>query len=264
VVLTSKRKAKRPEQRKARRPDRLREMYDLYASGATLAEAGQAFGVTRERARQLFKEAGFKVRTPAEAAAIKRALVHGRASEIVTAFNRLRDVDRVAAELSVPKAAVREVLDAHLSETERRSSWKQMPKKYADDELVDFLRRASVALGGVLTAAEYDKYAKGRTTDDGRSWPTHQTAFKRFGSWRAALMSAGLAANPTSAIAGQRLFERGHCIDAVRAVSRDLGKVPTAAEYDVVAQESGGALPSQATVRDRCGKWNNVLALAGF
>jgi hypothetical protein len=148
--------------------------------------------------------------------------------------------------------------------SERRARRKKPSQIYSETELIEFLQIASQTLGGVLTTAAYTEFARTRKTSDGRRWPTHQTHFKRFGSWRKALAAAGLAANPTSAISGKTLFQTEHCIDAVRAVSREIGKVPTASAYDAAARRSGGALPSQATVRNRCGTWNDVLRMAGL
>ncbi len=139
---------------------------------------------------------------------------------------------------------------------------KRAKPKYSDEEIIECLRTASVELGGVLTAAEYTSFAKQRKFPDGRPWPGHQTPFHRFGSWRAALQRAGLEANPPSAIAGQRIFTRERCIDAILEVERELGHAPTAAEYELAAAASGGVLPSLATVRSRCGRWRGALVLA--
>jgi hypothetical protein len=137
-------------------------------------------------------------------------------------------------------------------------------KKYSDEELLRILKEANIALGGVLTTSAYDQLSKGRYLDDGRPWPTHQTHFHRFGSWRVALHAAGLMANPSSPIAGQRLFEQSHCVDAVRHVQRELGTAPTIRSYEAVVRTTNGALPSVATVRNRCGSWRKALQLAGL
>src|SRR5665213_3650696 len=52
-----------PQNRKPRSPDeRVPPMYRDYLSGATLAEAGKPFDLTRERVRQLFRDAGLPTR----------------------------------------------------------------------------------------------------------------------------------------------------------------------------------------------------------
>jgi hypothetical protein len=115
-----------------------------------------------------------------------------------------------------------------------------------------------------LTTSGYNQFARDRSFADGRPWPTYQTHFHRFGSWRGALLAAGLSANPSSAMAGQRIFDKSHCIDAIRHVRREVGAVPTASEYESMARASSGALPSLATVRTRCGSWSEALRMAGL
>src|SRR5688572_10521631 len=40
------------------------------------------------------------------------------------------------------------------------------------------------------------------------------------------------------------LFEVGHCLDAVRHLHRELGKVPTAEDYERFASDSGVLIPA--------------------
>jgi hypothetical protein len=236
----------------------------MYESGATLEEVGHAFGITRERVRQIFRDNGMPVRSVKDAHALQRARQSRQhASRIEDRFRHLRDVDAVAQELQLPKTLVAEIVEDSFTPAERRKP-KTMRKKYSDEELITFLQAASTALGGVLSAHGYTAYARGRKTGDGRPWPTHQTHALRFGSWRAAVTAAGLAANPSSPIAGQTIFEDGHCIDALRAAARALGRTPTADEYEEFARSSKGALPSQATVRHRLGGWYQALERAGL
>lgn len=208
-------------------------MYAKYDNGASLREVGEEFGLTGERVRQLFARNGLKTRSRLEAKAHLKAA-------------------REAA-LQAEREEMRK---------RRRTSADWIEKKYSDVELLQILRDASDAIGGVLTTSGYDQFAKGRSFIDGRPWPTHQTPFNRFGSWRKALLAAGLAANPSSPIAGQRIFDPNHCIDAIRHVHRQVGAVPTFSEYESIARASNGAFPSGATVRNRCGSWTEALRMA--
>jgi hypothetical protein len=236
----------------------------MYEAGATLEEVGRAFGISRERVRQIFRDHGLPVRSVQDAHTVQRARQSRQyADRIKDRFRDLRDVDAVAKELRLPKTLVVEVVNGAFTAAERRKP-KQAKKKYSDDELIEFLRAASMALGGVLSAQGYTDYARGQTTQDGRPWPTHQTHALRFGSWRDAVKAAGLAANPSSPIAGQTIFEDGHCIDALRAAARALGRPPTADEYEEFARASNGAFPSQAAVRQRLGRWYQALERAGL
>ena len=236
----------------------------MYDGGATLEEVGRAFGVSRERVRQIFRDHGMPVRSVKDTHALQRARQsRQRANRITDRFRDLRDVDAVAHELQLPKTLVAEVVYGAFTAPKRRKPTRAR-KKYSDEELIRFLQGASTALGGVLTAQGYTDYARAHETQDGRPWPTHQTHALRFGSWREAVKAAGLAANPSSPIAGQTIFEDGHCIDALRAAVRALGHPPTAQEYEEFARASNGALPSEATVRIRLGRWYKALDRAGL
>jgi Homing endonuclease associated repeat len=209
---------------------RVEEMHVLYRAGRSLRAVGAEFGISAERVRQLFRENDLGTRSPDEGKAMRKR-------------QREKRKDNVAEKTSRPPAA-----------------W--ISKKYTDEELLEVLRKTSEALGGVLTTLAYNEYAAGRSFPDGRPWPSHQTHFHRFGSWRQSLLSAGLAANPSSAISGQRIFDRGQCIDAIRHVGRELGHPPSLRQYETLARKSNGGLPSGATVRNRCGSWSAAVRLA--
>lgn len=249
--------------------DRAAVMYKAYADGATLQEVGDRFGISRERVRQIFRAYGWDVRSIKQAAALRRVSEHALAPQILDLQTRLNDVRQVAEQLGVTQVTVRDVLEAaELANprpaSTRRRKYGSTQKRYAEEELLDCLRSASQALGGVLTTAAYAEFIQGRSLADGRLWPTHQSLQLRFGSWREALRRAGLRANPSSPIAGQRIFETAHCIDAIRHVAREVCHTPTAADYEHAARASGGALPSLATVRHRCGGWLDALRAAGL
>lgn len=250
--------------RKKKGQERVARMYALYNEGATLQEVGERFDLTRERVRQLFREHDLPVRSVAEAMALRRALeAQNLTRAIREAFAETHDIAKVAARCGVPRSLAREVIEEEFEPREWRKQ-KAAHKKYSDEELLDFLRRASAAIGGVMSGGAYDKFARAKKTKDGRPWPTKQTAMLRFGSWREALIEAGLPTNPSSPIAGQILFDQGQCVDALRAAARHFGRPPTVSEYDEFARQSNGALPSAATVRNRLGKWYEALTKAGL
>lgn len=240
--------------------DRAEAMYTFYSEGATLARVGYKFGLTRERVRQVFDAHGFPRLSLSERRAREVEL---RADEIVGKFRELRDERSVAEDLNLPIRSVNGILRQRLPAAELRRHAKY-PKKYSDDELISMLQEASQALGGVLTKDDFETYGRGRALSRGRPWPTGQTHMHRFGSWRKSLAVAGLRANPSSAIHGQTLFDEAHCTDAIRHVARELDKVPTCAEYELFAKGTNGALPSSATVRNRCGRWYEALGKAGL
>jgi hypothetical protein len=250
----------------ARIPDRVLEMRKLYDTGASLAEVAERFDLTRERVRQLFGAHGLPTRSAAETAALRRGQLMSRhQQQIFDLIDAGAAPHDIAERLAIPLQLVLETLDGDQSRVRlaayRRTAKRQPKPKYTNEEILECLRTANVELGGVLTTSEYTRFARTHKFPDGRPWPMHQTSVLRFGSWRAALQRAGLEANPPSAIAGQRLFTREHCVDAILEVEREFGHPPTAAEYERTAAASNGVLPSLATVRHRCGGWQAALVL---
>lgn len=258
------------------RGQRAREMYALYEQGATLEEIGICYGITRERVRQIFRKAGLASRSRADAM-IKysdeelldclRLAAHAGGGTLnsneydkFARNQRFSDGRRWPARLTLQNRFGSFVKARDMAGV-RRSARKQY-KLYSDAELIDCLRSASATLGGVLAHVAYDEFAVDQSFSDGRAWPTSQTHSLRFGSWVMALKAAGLPFNPSAG--RSKLFEQTNCIDAVRSAARALGKIPTVTEYEALARESMGALPSFSTVRNRCGTWANAVQLAGL
>lgn len=241
-------------------------MADAYVAGATLQHIGDEHSISRERVRQILRHAGYdmdELKAKAKAARGRR-IRREQGPAIREMLGLGRTASEVASALGVPLDVVKRIDagDPSYARTRRIARHKTYAPKYGDEDVLSCLREANAALGGVLTTAAYDAYARGRTLPDGRPWPTHQTAHLRFGSWRAALERAGLSANASSPIAGRRIFTDGHCIDAILEVERVLGHLPSVAEYERYAAAMAGVLPSAATVRNRFGGWRRALEAA--
>jgi Homing endonuclease associated repeat len=240
-------------------------MYDFYATGATLEEVGVRFGLTRERVRQVFQEAGLPTRSIAETLSLRRErAVHERSEEICAAYSTRRDVGEVARALDLPRVVVKEVVERHFPPPERRRRPRAATPKYPTEEMIAFLRQASAAASLPLTTGRYSRYAEGRQTDDGRSWPSTHTYVKRFGSWRKALVRAGLAVAPRRASPPRRRFSEADCIRALRKAAEVIEEVPTATAYDELARASRGRLPSAMTITNRLGTWHQALTRASL
>lgn len=235
-----------------------------YAAGSTLEEVGQKYGLTRERIRQLLKKHGFNLD---ELKVSSRSARKRQKTEELETFisDRLKggaDFQSIAHDAGVSLSTVERLgrVDHDLV-VMARVNRKRLAPLYSEAEILECLRVANRLLGGVMTSVEYEGVAVAQKLDDGRDWPGRQTAMGRFGSWRKALVAAGLPANPSSAIAGQRQYEAEHCIDAILEVERSLGHAPSAREYDLYARSNGG-LPSLSTVRHRHGQWHVAVARA--
>jgi len=256
---------------------RAREMYALYEDGATLEEVGICFSLTRERVRQIFRDAGLATRSVAEASGVPKKYSDAELIDCLRHTSSALRSGLMTTDYAVFARTQRfsngrpwPTISTHLN---RFGSWanalkvagvqpgvrKVWAKLYSDAELIDCLQGAHRALGGVLAKAVYDKFASERCFTDGRPWPTGQVPSQRFGSWREALHKAGLRSNPPSAAAGQRRFGQADCLDAVRSVAHKLGRAPTSNEYCDLARQSAGALPSLSTVHNRCGTWSEAI-----
>ena len=124
----------------------------MYEAGATLEEVGRAFGISRERVRQIFRDHGLPVRSVKDSSALHRARQSRQYSSLIKdRFREVCDVGVVAHELQLPKTLVAEIVENAFTPAERRKP-KNARKKYSHDELIEFLRAASAALGGVLSA----------------------------------------------------------------------------------------------------------------
>jgi hypothetical protein len=243
---------------------RTREMYELYVAGATLEEVGARFSVTRERVRQIFREAGMSIRTMRETIALRNdRLVRQHGEEIRAAFLVSKDIGVVAQQFGLPRVVVREAVKDLLPVVAPPQLRRKLPPIYSTQELLAFLQEAGSAVADVPNAAAYRRYAQGRQTSDGRSWPSPHTIISRFGSWRKALLQAGFKVKPPPRRAAKRRFSEADCLEALRAATQALGAAPTAAVYArFVRSAAKGAFPSEMTIRNRFGSWQKALEKA--
>jgi transposase len=244
----------------------VQEMYELYELGATLAEVGEEFGLPYKRVFEIFRRAGLKTRSPSQTQALKTQADEDRAQEIVDRFRELNAPRAVAEELEIPLTIVKRILRQQVPKGEytARVLEGKRPNRFSDEELLSFLRHASTFLLGPLSAEAYRRIAHSHRTPDGRRWATAETFVRRFGGWRKAVLAAGLEANDRLGIAHTRPFTADDCVKAIHDAQRDLGKVPTRAEYAAYAQKSKQSQPSLAVVLRRCGTWTEVLQKAGL
>lgn len=245
---------------------RTREMYELYVAGSTLEEVGARFQLTRERVRQIFREAGMSIRTMQETIALRNdRLVRQHSEEICAAFLVSKDIGVVAQQLDLPRVVVREAVKHLLPVSVPHQPRKSPSPIYSTEELLAFLQEVGSVTPGVPSAEAYRRYAQGRQTSDGRSWPSSHTIVSRFGSWRKALLQAAFEVKSAPRGAVKPRFSEADCVEALRAAARALGLVPTATTYgEFVRSSLKGAFPSEMTIRNRFGSWQKALEKANL
>jgi hypothetical protein len=245
--------------------ERTRQMHSAYVTGLTLEQVGKLFGLTRERVRQIFREADLSIRSTSETRALRsKHLLEGCGEEIKAAFLISHNVEQVAHRFGLPIAVAKEFIKTQFPHTWERRPQKPPDPKYPTEEILELLREAAAAVGGELREPSYRRYAKGRSIADGRSWPSNATVTARFGSWSRALIAAGLKPLGPLSSRSHRKFSDDDCVEAIRVIAEKLGEPPTVAAYREFARESDGAYPSDATLRQRFGTWYEVLVRAGL
>lgn len=242
-------------------PNRDERMAEMYLAGSTLTSIGDYFDLTRERVRQILKKNGVVRRSAAEHAVASRERSIGQyAAQIDALFDEMRSIPKVVNEMKrygVPARWVEQHLHPRRNECLRTHV---VPQIWTNDAILEVLREASQGKGTV-TIPSYQKWRKEGALVNGKRPPTHSIIAWRFGSWRNALASAGLANNPARRTYTRRWTKE----DALRAVAiyvnqmNELGKRPTFNGYDIWSR-SIEDVPSGAYIRLLTGmSWSQVL-----
>ena len=260
------------------------EMARLARLGLTLQEIGEQTGVSRERVRQvLAKNWPELARQRKIAAARSRVRRNERLSvaaqrnrwdalnqelrqagievaDVTDFLRKTRLVDKTAAHFRIGADAVKDLY--HLSGSRFLLAEQPVPSaaRFEDRDLIRYLRLAADELGvTTLTVSAYNDFAARQklTTE---VWPTSQTVFKCFGSWRDGCDAAGLASG-TGRVTYYREYPAQRCrqfLDTYVIQALQAAEYPSRRAYAHWAKHNGG--PSLATLRNRLGSWSDSLA----
>lgn len=240
------------------------ELIRRYDDGETLASIGHDYGVTGEAVRQRLAALGRPGASGRQSARERRqARMEAATPEVVKAFRELRDVHAVASTTGVDTTTVRAILDDHDLLHQAVPKVRNKPSQYTDEEILDCIRSAASTQPQGLSHSAYDEHAKPLTLDDGRRWPTHQTATLRFGSWADACKAAGVEPGRRMRKEYAVKWDAEDCVKAVAAFLEESwaeGNRATVVGYD--EWQSDREAPSAATVRQRLGGWSAAVRLA--
>ena len=236
---------------------RAQQMCRMRAAGCTLQEIGEAFDVTRERARQIIRDAGGP--SSDESAAARRVRVRAqreslraRALELAVAEPG-RTIGQAAAQLGVTEPALRSALgpDARRYFLSRQGR----DRMFSDGAILAHLREAARQRGEPLTVRGYEEV---RTSFGGASAPL---VLQRFGTWRQACARAGIAAGQSVRRSYPRRWTSAELVQAVAAYLAQGGARGSFADYERWARSTERA-PSGQTIRTRFGTWSRAKAEA--
>lgn len=245
--------------------ERVSVMCQLRAEGHSLQGIADAFSLTRERVRQIIRDANGPSRE--EALAARRAARERRAAELrEQAMGICRatpgiSAEEVARQIGVTSAAVRRALgeDARLLLVAKHDA----VALFSDEAILEHIRRAAQLAGQPLTVR---KYEIAREQFDGASAPL---VLQRFGSWRAACAQAGVAHGQPVRPNYARRWTREQLVASVAEYLLADGARGSFAHYEVWARQRSGT-PSGQTIRAQLGRWSKaksdalaLLALQG-
>lgn len=255
---------------------------ELAQLGWTLEEIGGDVGVSRERVRQLLRDHPEIAATRKQAAAERRANLaaedkasarHDEAElarlhivnaghdpdAVIDHLEKTRRVAKTARSLSLDPAIVRRLYRAAAPPFRVVERTPAATRRFEDEQMIDYLRIAAHHLKTTrLTSAAYQAFA-GRQNLTPQVWPSAQSIMQRFGSWVDAVEAAGLEA--TRKREYEQNFPPARCREFVDRYIREVslaGRRPTLGGYASWAGEHGA--PSAATIRNRLGRWGDVLA----
>ncbi len=229
----------------------------LVRDGATLAEAGQAYGIGRERVRQILRAEGIEVSSLPDRREQRRSRRIANRRALAPAIEALwrqgLPNPEISKELGVPVKAVRQLIGERVpaEERARRGAELRRGARMPDESMIKALQEAARALGRTPGRAAYDGL-RARGAMDG---PSGDTIAYRWGGWAIACEAAGLTPNARPRHLGHATYSDDDYRAAVRRVSEFLGHPPTQAEYRA-ARLPGE--PSVHAVNLRFGGWLNA------
>lgn len=232
-------------------------MCQMRAEGRSLQSIAEEFALTRERVRQIIRDAGGPGRQDASAARAAKA-EHERLNLREQALRLCRErpgstADDVASALGVTAAEVR----AALGDDARRVliSTHRPGVTFEDADILQHLRRAAALAGEPLTVRMYEEV---RARVGGASSPL---VLQRFGTWREACAHAGVKHGQPLRAHYERRWTRDQLVDAVADYLCCDGARGSFADYERWARGVEGA-PSGQTIRTQLGTWSRAKAEA--
>lgn len=236
---------------------RARMMCDMRAAGFSLQEIGRIFGVTRERARQIIRDADGP--DSDEAAEARRRRVSEERDELREQALELagaepgRTIEETAELLEVSEAMLRSALgdDAKRYFLTRQPS----ARVFSDQAILAHLREAERQAGSPLTVRAYESV---RGSFGGASAPL---VLQRFGTWREACEEAGVEPGRSVRRDYRRRWTEAEMIEAVAEYLEQDGARGSFADYERWARATDG-IPSGQTIRTQFGTWSKAKSEA--
>src|SRR5690625_1396647 len=232
----------------------------LLLHDVSLDELGRAFGLTRERIRQvLTQHTGLSTRDLADFRSRAREdqrLAQGRTRlKALAAEDPTASVQQLARLSGLRSAEVVAALGTE--EVLRRRDSNTWRARSADDDILVELRRVAALPGGTpLSGSFYDKHRRSGALSSVR-------IIQRFQSWTTACAAAGVTARQAPRAVYARKWSRTDLMTWVLRFIDDVGPGASYAAFSRWLREhKDEGAPSAQTVRNVVGTWTEILAAA--
>lgn len=232
----------------------------MRSQGATLADIGEAFGVTRERARQIILGAGGPDNAALKAtrSALReeqRAQEKQRVDQALRALIAIRGAltsAEAASELQIPERELSAFWPEDLSHMRIREGHGS-PRTWTDTDVLDAIREAAIYEFPLTTGSYAELVRVGQVIG-----PSLPHVLNRFGSWNSACDAAGVHHGQSMRPGYESRWTDEDLIAYAREYFLDPSWPNSAHRYDEWKRLNAPEGPSQATIRVRFGKWSDV------
>jgi len=245
-------------------PTHVVDMIERRWRGETLDEIGTAFGVTRERVRQLMKKYGGPssseirdvqlARTASEEEARRNAI--GREIRGALSKGGPATAEDVASETGIAATDVWKFWPADLLHL-RLWGFGSHESRWSDEEILDAIRQAAVYEFPLTANAYSDLLSVGQV--EGPSLPR---IGQRFGSWSAACEAAGVVPGQTMRTHYESQWSDSDILTIVRRYLEDPAVPNSIQGYDAWRRTNAPDGPSGQTIRNRFRTWTEVKRIA--
>jgi hypothetical protein len=231
----------------------------MRSGGATLAEIGEALGVTRERARQILAKTDGPSTGDVRSIRVRqmREADEGMRDRVVSFLRRNPPMSSstAAAELIVPVSELRRLLGPAARTLLLPEPGANVGRGWTRDRVATVLQEAST-FEYPLTSTAYKElrrtgFIKG---------PSVPRITQVFGSWLGACDYAGVEAGTTRRVAYSSRWTRADLVAAVRTFLEDQPE-RTFSAYSEWAR-GRDEMPSGPTLRNRLGTWSDIVKIA--
>jgi DNA-binding CsgD family transcriptional regulator len=234
------------------------EMVRRRSEGQTLEQISQHFGVSRERVRQILRQAG----GPSANDLRERRAAEREAAEVV---DRERLIVLLESEPGLSMQEVSERLELRVTDIRRLAPsharrliadygvTKSSTQRWSDADILGAIQHASTYEFPLSASTFGQLVTRGEVVG-----PSVPLVYMRFGSWTSACTAAGVESGTSFIESYESRWTDDDLLGFVCAYLMIGNSAGTFSGYDIWAKQEGHDAPSAGTIRVRLGPWGGV------